>query len=210
MQTKPITESKGKYRWTYEMSLFKNPNIFLLVAKVLLGVVWGMGILLMLPINISTHGWKDGFLEWGKVMLIMTGGFLVLIVLGYLLYAAIMGGKYIVDFTMDEKELVHAQSAKQAKKAKTLGEITAVAGALSGRPSVAGAGLNSTRTVSTTTFADVRKVIVLRRRHVIKIHSVPKLFEGGANEAYADGADFDFVCNYIRAHVPSDVKWVEK
>ena len=28
MQTKPIEASGTKYRWTYEMSLFKNPTVF--------------------------------------------------------------------------------------------------------------------------------------------------------------------------------------
>ena len=33
MQTKPIEASGAKYRWTYEMSLFKNPTVFLATAK---------------------------------------------------------------------------------------------------------------------------------------------------------------------------------
>ena len=36
MQTNPIEVRNGKYGWRYEMSLFKNPTIFLATAKALL------------------------------------------------------------------------------------------------------------------------------------------------------------------------------
>ena len=42
----------------------------------------------------------------------------VLSALGYLLYAAIMGGSYIAEFEMDEKGVTHKQIASQTKNAK--------------------------------------------------------------------------------------------
>ncbi len=205
MQKGPIIEAPlGTYRWSYEMSLFKNPNIFLLLVKVFGGVILGMGILIMLPIALAENGFHaKTFADWGTTIGIILGIFAVLLILGYLLYAAIMGGKYAVDFTMDDKGFVHSQSAAQAKKAQKLGEITAVAGALSGRPGAAGAGLNATRTVSTTEWSRVKKVIVKPRISVIKVHG------GGANELYADGQDFEFVKAFVRAHIPESAKWKE-
>ncbi len=204
MQTKPITENNGKYKWTYEMSLFKNPHIFLLVAKVLLGTILGVSVFLWLIAGIADGFSMEGLRFAGKLLLILLAIFAGLLILGYLLYAAIMGGKYIVDFTMDDAELVHAQSARQAKKAKGIAAATAVAGLLSRNVTTVGVGVSAARTVSSTEFARVKKVVANRRTGIIRLRG------GGSNEVFADGADFDFVAEFIRAHIPSTAVWVEK
>ena len=205
MQTTPIRQTGTTCRWRYEMSLFRNPNTFLLVAKVLFGTILGMAVLIMLPIALSSNGFKaETFLEWSKTVGIICALFAILLVLGYLLYAAVMGGKYIVDFTMDDNGFVHAQSPAQAKKAQKLGQVTAAAGALSGRPGAVGTGMMATRTVSTTEWSRVKKVIANKRTSVIKVHG------GGANELYADGDDFEFVKAFVRARIPAGAKWKEK
>ena len=204
MQTTKINNDGQKFTWRYEMSLFKNPNIFLLTAKVLFWTVVGVGLFLILMTGIADGFSLEGLMFGFKLMLLMLGIFAVLLVLGFLLYAAIMGGKYIVDFTMDEKEIVHEQIAEQAKKARNIGIATAVVGLVTRRPTTAGAGLMSLRNTSTTEFEYVRKVILNKRRSVIK------LYGGGSNEVYVDGEDFDFVRDYIKAHVSADVRWIEK
>ena len=116
MQTKPIEASGTKYRWTYEMSLFKNPTIFFATAKAM-GIAIAITIFIIGLISLIADGFSaDSFRFLGELTLILVGIFAVLLVLGYLLYAAIMGGYYVVDFTMDEKTVVLSQSAKQAKK----------------------------------------------------------------------------------------------
>ena len=121
MQTKPIEKNKGKFCWQYEMSLFKNPTIFLTTAKALL-IALAITVLLIGLISCIADGFSADSLRFvGELALIMFGIFAVLLVLGYLLYAAIMGGVYIVDFEMDEKTIVHAQCAKQSKKAEAIG-----------------------------------------------------------------------------------------
>ena len=45
---------------------------------------------------------------------IMAGIFLVLSVLGYLLYAAIMGGKYCMIYSMDDAGILQEQQPRQA------------------------------------------------------------------------------------------------
>lgn len=204
MQTTKINNDGQKFTWRYEMSLFKNPNIFLLTAKVLFWTVVGVGLFLILMTGIADGFSLEGLMFGFKLMLLMLGIFAVLLVLGFLLYAAIMGGKYIVDFTMDENGIVHEQVAEQAKKARNIGIATAAVGLLTKKPTTAGAGLMSMRNTSTTEFDHVRKVILMKRRSVIKLHG------GGANEVYADGEDFDFVSDYIRGRVRPDVKWIVK
>lgn len=204
MQATPITQKNGKYEWTYEMSLFKNPHVFLMVAKVLLGTVLGTTVFIWLITAIADGFSPESLRFAGTLLLILLGIFAGLLILGYLLYAAIMGGKYIVDFTMDDRELVHAQQARQAKKAKGIAAATAVAGLLSRNVTTVGVGVSAARTVSTTEFARVKKVIANRRTGIIRLRG------GGSNEVFADGADFDFVAGFIRAHIPPTAVWVDK
>ena len=101
--------------------------------------------------------WWDGFLDTAKVFGFILIGMSALTAIGYLLYAAIMGGKYIVEFEMDEKGVNHKQTASQAKKAQKLGQATMIAGAAAGRIGTVGAGINAQRVEMYTEFAKVRK-----------------------------------------------------
>ncbi|MBO7515829.1 MAG: hypothetical protein J6T47_09430 [Lachnospiraceae bacterium] len=191
----------GIYRWTYHMNLIKNPSIFLLVLKVLLGTCVGIWVVMTPILCIVDESWDPLVNSWktiGIVFAIIFG----LTLIGYLVYAMIMGGFYIVDFTMDDKELVHTQVPRQQEKARKVGVATAVVGVLAKNPTTVGIGMTSgTKMSSTTEFHRLKKVIVRRRRHVIK------LVGGGHNEAYAVTEDMDWLCDYIRAHCPAEVVW---
>ncbi len=205
MQTQALKKIDEKYRWRYQMSLYRNPSIFVSTAKaIFIAVV--ITVLLMGVIMLITAGFdKDNLLFLGKLSLILLGIFAVLLVLGYLIYAMIMGGYYIVDFVMDSEQLIHAQSAKQAKKAEKISRAAVIMGALTGNRGAMSAGmLSAGRSVSVTEFSRVKKVVVNRRRSVIK------LWSGGWNAVYADGPDLDFVADWIRAHVPETAEWTVK
>lgn len=199
--TKITLGPDGKYRWTYELKILKNPTVFILVWNVL-----AFSVLLVFSFVITIDLVKNGFGDetlvtnlkvFAIAMLVVT----VLVALGVLIYAAIMGGSYIVDFELDEKGVLHSQSSAQAKKAKKLGAAAAAAGALSGRPTAAGIGLAATRTEMYTEFDRVRSVKAYRRRHLIKVNGLLS-----RNQVYADGADFDFVLEYIASRVPEKAK----
>ncbi len=199
--TKITLGPDGKYRWTYELKILKNPTVFILVWNVL-----AFSVLLVFSFVITIDLVKNGFGDetlvtnlkvFAIAMLVVT----VLVALGVLIYAAIMGGSYIVDFELDEKGVLHSQSSAQAKKAKKLGAAAAAAGALSGRPTAAGIGLAATRTEMYTEFDRVRSVKAYRGRHLIKVNGLLS-----RNQVYADGADFDFVLEYIASRVPEKAK----
>jgi len=191
----------GVYRWTYNMSLFKNPNLFLLIGKVLIGswlAVW----IFITAVCCYSDGSLKPIAEMAPVLALVSGILLGLLIIGYLIYAAIMGGYYIVDFEMDDKELVHIQATYQQQKARKLAAVTSVVGVLGHNLTTSGAGIMAGAKVSSTTeFYRLKKVIVSRRRHVMK------LIGGGHNEAYAVPEDMDWLCEYIRAHCPADVIW---
>ena len=205
MQTKPIEASGEKYRWTYEMSLFKNPTVFLATAKAM-GITIAITIFIIGLISLIADGFSaDSFRFLGELTLILVGIFAVLLVLGYLLYAAIMGGYYVVDFTMDEKTVVLSQSAKQAKKAENNGTAAMIMGAITHNRGAVSAGYNSAiRSTTTTEFSHVKKAVVDKKHSVIKLHTV------GWDHVYADGADFDFAADWIRRHIPAEAEWVVK
>ena len=199
MKEKIIYQSKvtlcddGKYRWVYEINLFKNPIFFFLVWKIFFFIFLAAFIV----VNVSD------FIKWGAEKipqnLLFLGYFFIgmtaVVGLGYLIYAAIMGGKYTVEFEMDEKGFIHRQIASQAKKAKAIGTAAMLAGAASGRAGTIGAGIAAQRTEMYTEFSKVKKVKSYPRRNVIKVRET---FEH--NQIYASGEDFAFVLDFILSH----------
>ena len=192
----------GKYRWVYEVPMLKNPSILFDVYKVLgisFGLVWLFNVLLI--------GCEGGFsLEslWG-----FTSGFLILmlvfVVIGYVAYVIVAwtyGWKYVVLFTLDEKEVVHQQMPHQMKKAKVLGALTALVGAAAGKPGVVGSGiLASSRSTSTSVLANVKRIKARRRQNLIKVNQLLN-----KNRIFVPDEDFDFVYDFLCQHCPNAKK----
>lgn len=187
----------GVYRWYYEYKMLKNPTIFLTVLKVL-----GMSaaIVAALVAIFSLKDWINyGFqLEAGsgKVLLIVIAVFLGITVLSYIILAALYGWKYLVLFEMDETQITHIQMPRQVKKAETVGLLTALVGAMSDRPALAGVGLVSTvKSTSTSEWEKVRKVKCRRGLQTIYVNS-----RLDHNQIYVEPEDFDFVKDFIVSH----------
>lgn len=189
----------GKYRWIYEMSLFKNPTVIILVWKIFFFILLGIFAFIMLMDVFSGYMNGKRFLETLKILGYFIIGVTVLCALGYLLYAAIMGGKYIVMFEMDDKGVNHKQLPKQAKKAEWISLLTVLAGLASRNPTTVGVGLISARSEMYTRFANVRKIKAYPNRDLIKLNE--RLMH---NQVYAAKEDFEFVYGYIKDHV--DIK----
>jgi hypothetical protein len=188
----------GKYRWIYAMNMWKNPTILFVVVKIFFWVLVGI-LAFILLLNICENGWKlDDVWDITWPFLILMGVFAVLILIAYAIIAAMYGGKYIVLFTMDEEGVLHEQIASQAKKAQKIGAITAVAGALTGKPAMVGLGATSAaRTSMSSDFSKVRSINPIRGCNVIKIREFLS-----TNHVYARDEDFDFVYNFIKDRCP--------
>lgn len=192
----------GKYRWVYEVPMLKNPTILFDVYKVLgisFGIVWLFNVLL-----ISCEDGLNLRNLWS-----FTSGFLILmlvfLVIGYLAYFIVAwyyGWKYIVLFTLDEKEVVHQMMPRQIEKAKVLGALTALVGSVAGKPGVMGAGvLASSRSTSTSVLANVARLVPRRRLHLIKVNQLLN-----KNRVFVPDEDFDFVYNFLCQHCPKAMK----
>ena len=183
----------GKYRWLYEMNMFRNPTIILTVAKVLGGVLLGLWLVFGLLLSAIEGNW-DGLLGMTRVLGIVMGVMAVLLVIAYLILCWMYHGKYIVLFEMDEKSIKHIQLPRQFKRAQAMGLITALVGLAAKRPTTAGAGLlSATIQASTSDFKYVKKVKAYPRRHLIKVNETLN-----KNQVYAATEDFDFVLDWIR------------
>ena len=188
----------GKYRWKYEFNMLKNPAIILVVYKI-------FGILLSIPLLISiiraaidgdwARAWDDSI----KIWLIVLAVFAVIIYIGYLLVVWMYGGKYIVHFTLDEKELVHEQEAAQFQRARKLGLAAILVGIFSRRPATVGQGIFiASKNASTSTLAKVRRIKPRRAWHLIKVN------EGlEHNQVYVPKEDYDLVLDFLRQHCPN-------
>ncbi len=198
-----LKDKNGAYEWKYEMSLFRDLSIFWLVCKIFLLIIIGIWLVFFVILNAIEGTLKQNFMGGVQTMGIMAAIFLGLIIIGYLLYAAIMGGKYRVHFHMDDEKIVHTQAADQAKKAENIGLATAIAGILAKNPTTAGIGFMSTRTAMSTYYAEIKSVIAKRKKNTIILRG------GGENRVYVSDEDFDFVKDFIRERVSPDVKWHE-
>lgn len=186
----------GKYRWIYEMNMLKNPSILFDVWKVFgisIGILVAFFALLIAcdgDINMKV---LSGLAETVGLLIAI---FAVLSILGYLLFAAISGWKYVVLFIMDEKEVVHQQMPSQVKKAKVIGALTVLVGLAAKRPGVVGTGLLAqSRTTMTSVLANVARLIPCRRMNLIKVNQLL-----AKNRVYVPDEDFDFVYDFLCQH----------
>ena len=186
----------GKYRWVYEVPMLKNPSILIDVYKVLgisFGIVWLFNVLII--------SCEDGLsLEnlWGITsgFLILMGVFLIIGYIAYVIVAWCYGWKYVVLFTLDEKEVKHEQMPRQVKKAQVLGALTSMVGIAAGKPGVVGTGLlAASRTSSTSVLANVAHVIPCRRMNLIKVNQLLN-----KNRIFVPEEDFDFVYDFLCQH----------
>lgn len=187
----------GKYRWVYKMNIFTNPTVFFLVWKIFAAIMLGIMLIIFFSDIGREDFFPDGLLSNLKVMGLMLLGMTVLVAVGCAVWGLIYGGKYIVEFEMDEHGINHKQIPVQAEKARKIGKAAALTGAAAGSFTATGAGINSQRTEMYSDFSKVTRVKPKRRFHVIKVNE--GLFH---NQVYAPAEDYELVLGYITEHCP--------
>ena len=188
----------GKYRWTYPLDMLKNPSILFVLLKIF-GILLSIPLLIALISAAANNDWQtiwDGFI---KIWLIVMVVFFVIILISYLIVVWMNGGKYVVNFTMDEKRLIHEQVPVQYERARKIGILAALMGIFAKRPAAAGAGaLAASRNTSVSVFDKVRRIKPRRGQNLIKVNQSLE-----RNQVYVPDEDFDFVLDFIRKHCPN-------
>ena len=191
----------GTYRWEYELSLYKNPHLLFLIWKIMGWILLGLWLFTFV-LQLF-----DGILSFKEIVVFAAkflGGIgalmFVLCAAGYYIYALIMGGRYCVQFTMDERGVDHQQVKPQAEKARRIGMITALAGLFSRSVGRVGQGMTVAGSSGGmhSAFKDVKSIEAHKKRSLIKVNET--LFK---NQVYADGEDFDFALDYIVKRCPN-------
>lgn len=188
----------GKYRWTYPLDMLKNPSILFVLLKIF-GILLSIPLLIALISAAANNDWQkiwDGFI---KIWLIVMVVFFFFFLISYLIVVWMNGGKYVVNFTMDEKRLIHEQVPVQYERARKVGILAAIVGIFAKRPVAAGAGaLAASRNTSVSVFDKVRRVKPRRGQNLIKVNQSLE-----RNQVYVPDEDFDFVLDFIRKHCPN-------
>ncbi len=191
----------GKYRWICEINLYKNLSIFLMLWKIFFFTILLIFTFVVI-FDIINWGYKsENLIENLKFFLYFIAGMTILVALGYLIYALIMGGTYKVLFEMDENGVNHIQLRNQANKAKTISALSVIAGLLSRNVTTVGVGLNSARTEMYSEFSRVKKIKAYPSSNLIKVNETLS-----HNQVYTATEDFNFVFNYIKSHCPTKKK----
>ena len=189
----------GKYRWTYELNLYKNPTVFFLVWKIFFFVILGIFAFTIIFDAVEWGGFDfERILESLKFLGFFMIGMTVLTAFGYFLYAVMAGGKYTVEFEMDAKGVNHKQTDSQAKRARKVGKALFAGGIATGRFTTAGIGINSQRTEMYSDFEKTKKVKAYKRRNLIKVNGLLS-----HNQVYTAKGDFEFVKEFIISHCPN-------
>ncbi len=185
----------GTYRWTYGMSMWKNPTILITLWKVFF--LGGMfPVLLVTILELFEQGFVEAVSVFVPMFLGMIGVVTAFVVVAYPIVALMSGGRYQVVFELNDKGVHHIQMQKQFKKNQVIAMITALAGAVAGSPQTTGAGLMAgSKESSYSNFKNVKKIVGKPSRHVIYVNE-----SLNHNQVYVAKEDFEQVKAYIVNH----------
>lgn len=118
-----------KIKWQISVPIFRN-IIILKQLGLVVGIPFGLLVVMLLIVS--------GKSIYTLYALSLIGA---LLLLTWLFIMMVYGGKYEVEFVLDDKGVLCCTQVKQMKKNKIINTLTVVLGLFSGKPTVAGAGM---------------------------------------------------------------------
>ena len=190
-----VMDTKGKYRWVYELPMRK--SLFLLAE------VWrviGTAALIVMIfgtiVNMLTGSGLQASLSFAGMLAIVLGILLVLSIPSYFIVMKAGNGKYTVLFEMDDDGIDHI--AIKTEAAEALEILTMLAGVVGhSRGTTAAGALAASGGSLYSRFANVRKIKADRANNLIRVNG-----RFTRNMIYAADEDFDFVYDFITDHCP--------
>lgn len=163
--------------------------------------------LLLLLIEVIEGNAAGGLRAAAQVYAIVAGILLALFVIAYPLFILLKGGRYAALFEMDASEVRHIEMPASTDRTALLTWVGVLAGAAARNPTAMGASLlGGARREMTTRFADVRKVIVDERRHVIRLVARDMT----RNLLYTPPEDFARIRDAVLEYCRRDVRVVNR
>jgi len=157
--------------WNSELSIFKDKTILKQ-----LGIAIGIPFGILLVFLVIIKAW------YGALLVTAT------LILGYIFVYVVYGGKYSVNYVIDENGIMMESDDNHKKKANTVGILTFLTAIFSKSPTVSGAGLlstfNDSRSIPWEKIKDIqynnsRSLIVVKASSADKIYLFcpPELYE---------------------------------
>lgn len=171
------------------MPIFRNA-IILKDLGLALGIPFGLTIVIILIVSKG-----DIFNECIVYPLIFLG---IFVFLGFLFIMFIFDGKYAAGYVIDARGIMNYTQENQAKRNEITNLLLVVLGALSGKPSAAGAGI----------LAQSRQSVFLKWKNIKKVRVYPKskaiVIKGGFAKKIAlfcNDDNFEYVKGIILSKV---------
>jgi len=160
-------DSGERLQWRVSVPIFRN-TVILKQLGIAIGIPFGLVALIIMV--------TSGRSVYTLYALGLIGA---LLLLTWVFIMAVYGGKYDVEYILDERGVLCRTQARQGKKNRLINTLTVVLGFLSGKPAVAGAGmLAQARQEVFLKWSDIRKVMYKPRSRTI-------LLRGGWKEHIA-------------------------
>jgi len=148
-----MPDIQDKIEWSIRVSIFRN---IIIIRQLAIAIGIPFGILVCFLVIIKAY--------FGLVLIA------ALFVLSYLFILLFWGGKYHAGFEIDSKGIRNYTLKDQARKNTMLNIMTMIAGLISGKPAVAGAGmLAQSRQDMLIKWKSVRKIKFFPDSHTVMI-----------------------------------------
>lgn len=146
-------------KWSKSVPIFKS-SVILKQLLVAVGMPFGLVAIFIL---ISSGDSSDTKYAIGLIFFTL--------IITYLFMKIFYGGKYDLNFIIDEKGLKCLEDKKQQKKSKALNILTIMAGIITNKPAVSGAAiLSQSRNTVFIPWEEIRKVKYIDHEHVIMVY----------------------------------------
>ncbi len=176
-----INKDLHKITWAIRVPILRN-RVILKQLGFAIGIPFGLLIIFLLIIK--------AFYGVGLIVL--------LFLLTYLFITVVWGGKYDVGFELDQTGVRCFTLANQAKRNKILNALTVVAGLLSGKPAVAGAGM----------LAQSQQDVQIKWKRIKRVKYIPLRQVIMINAGFAENIalfckndNYDEVEMFVRSHL---------
>lgn len=190
-------DENGAYHWIYRLNMLKNPTVMLMFIKVFGALMGGVAVITALVklFDGDPEDIPQAVLPW----FVISAGMIVLVLIIWLVMAAVRGGYYIVEHMMTENKVIYLSTPEERKKARGWAKFGFILGAATSNMTLLGnsAALAASERFDST-YTDVKSIKADRKHDVIKVKNVLQ-----HNTIYAAPHQFDFVYNYIVSHCPN-------
>ena len=194
------------FRWLVDVNLWRDTVLPGTLLKIIVIAAAAPALLLLLVEAVEGNA-AGGLRAAAQVYGIVLGVLLGLFAIGYPAFVALKGGRYAALFEMDEHDVRHVEMPATADRTALLTWVGVLAGAAARNPTVMGSSLlGGARREMTTRFADVRKVVVDERRHVIRLVARDMT----RNLLYTPPADFARIRDAVLERCRADVRVVRR